>query len=75
MLMWDIWNEKDQEEARNRQKAPEARKLLLSARSLLDEAEEKLFDAGELELFERVHFILGVLWGLNKVEDLCLRTS
>ena len=62
-----------EEDARKRRESPEAGQFLKEAMRLLDEAEDKLFYAGELELMDRVHVILGVLWGVNELEDLCRR--
>jgi hypothetical protein len=64
------WKAKQEEEAKKRREAPEARQLVDDARGLLDEATEKFWSAGELELANRVHGLLGVLWGVYELEDL-----
>ena len=53
------WSEQEQEEARKRREAPEAPQHWHDARGLLDEATEKLWSAGELELFDRVYEAMG----------------
>jgi hypothetical protein len=53
------WSEQEQEEARKRREAPEAPQRRHDARGLLDEATEKLWSAGELELFDRVYEAMG----------------
>ena len=59
------WSEKDQEEAKQRQEQPEARKLVSESIRLLFRASDNLWDAGELELCDRVVAILGTLHGVD----------
>lgn len=63
------WKAKQEEEARKRRSRPEAGELVFESMQLLDEATERLFEAGELELADRAHFLLGVLWGVYDLDD------
>jgi hypothetical protein len=62
------WSEKDQEEARQRQEHSEAGKLVLESIRLLFGACDNLWNAGELELSDRVYAILGTLHGVDDLQ-------
>lgn len=69
------WKAKQEEEAKKRREAPEARQLTNEAARLLDDAANKLCAAGAFELMDRVVFLYGVLLGFEELEDLQPRTT
>ena len=73
-MIRSTWSMKDKEEARKRQEAPEAGERFFEAIKALYAACDRLYELGDLRLFDRVYAVLEVMHGYAGLDDLDPRT-